>query len=343
MAPKYDQLETIDEATETETEAAIEIFREDLNTREQNDEEYYNSEIQSRNSEAVNKLIAELNDNPLATGNVANQAASRIDTIYNNDPLVRIKELHRGMDEILGIPPEGSPVAERLIADDSAASNQFDRGSDNPSRCQKLLPIISCLLVIAIMALIVYGISQAVKSKSSAADPDRSSDADQPLDQTPIGHRLINLSSLAMEAAADRPNHFQKLGITDACYAQFRQAIIDGQFNVPESLWWQLLADQALHPYPQTDILLTPANHYMALSFCLDCLKPLYPAQPLDLDVDETIDTLASSLNLLDPSCMAGYYSRMLEVIPESSGANRAQRIFLARAGLARAFSRMPA
>ncbi len=88
---------------------------------------------------------------------------------------------------------------------------------------------------------------------------------------------------------------------------------------------------------------LLPLEPAATASFCLDCLKSLYPAQPLDLDVDETIDTLASSLNLLDPTCMAGYYSRMVEVIPESSGANRAQRIFLARAGLARAFSRMPA
>ena len=157
---------------------------------------------------------------------------------------------------------------------------------------------------------------------------------------SPIGHRIINLASMVMEAAANRPGCFEELGISNTCYAQVRQAVVDGQANVPESRWWDLLADQALKPFPQTDILMTPANHYMALAFCLDLLQPLYSPQPFELDIEATIETLASSLNLNEPSCMAGYYSQMLAVIPEETGVNRAQRIVIARAGLARAFSR---
>jgi hypothetical protein len=97
---------------------------------------------------------------------------------------------------------------------------------------------------------------------------------------------MINITSMVMEATDDNPGKFNKLVISQGCYGKVREAVLNNQFNMPESLWWQVLAEQAAEPYPNTDTLLTPANHYMALGFCLGLLKPLYPAQPMDVDVD---------------------------------------------------------
>jgi hypothetical protein len=195
---------------------------------------------------------------------------------------------------------------------------------------------------VATVGIIIWLSELGVSSASTTRDS-HSSQKKKSIDDSKLGRRMINLTSMVMEATANNPGTFNKLGISQACYGKVREAVLNNQFNMPESLWWQLLAEQAAEPYPNTDTLMTPANHYMALGFCLDLLKPLYPAQPMDVDVDAVVESLASRLNLLDPACMAGYYTGMLDVIPEDTGANRAQRIFLARAGLARAFSRLPA
>ena len=329
-------LEIIDEVREEDATSSLEFSHDELLSRNQDDQSFHDTEIAVRNREATDRLIAELNGETVARGKILEVSASRMRAIHAVDPLERIRELHRGMDEVLGIDPRGGdPVVNRLVADDAAMSSGIDRGSAATDGCIRFVMILCGFAVVGVFGLMIFSIIKACESPAEL-----SKSADQPLDHSPLGHRIVNLTSMVMEAAADRPGCFQELGVTDECYGQVRQAVVDGQGNVPESLWWQLLADQAQQPYPQTDILFTPANHYMALAFCLDVLQPLYSPQPFDLDVDQTIEALASTLNLNDPTCMAGYYSHMLEMIPEETAINRAQRIFLARAGLARAFSR---
>lgn len=329
-------LETITEVSEEDAIETLRSSRDQLLARDNDDQSFRDTEIAVRSREATDRLIAELNGEIIAGGKILELSASRMRAIHEVDPLERIRELHRGMDEVLGINPRGGdPVVNQLVADDAAASARIDLGSAAVDGCLRFLMIFLGSAAVGLVALLIFAIVKACEPRAAFG-----TSADQPLDDSPLGHRIVNLTSMVMEAAADRPGSFQELGVSDECYAQVRQAVVDGQGNVPESLWWQLLADQALQPYPQTDILFTPANHYMALAFCLDILQPLYPPQPFDLDVDQTIEALASTLKLDDRTCMAGYYNRMLEMIPEDTGVNRAQRIFLARAGLARAFSR---
>lgn len=332
-------LEIIEEVTETEASRSLEAMRDDLLSLEQNNELFRDSQIGRINREANELLFAEINDSAIASGTISDRARSRSEAIHSKNPLVRENELRRGCDELLGITQEVEQQINSLIQDDATASEQIDRGQDSDTALKIMLGAV-CLLNVGATAFFIYLLVDLIASSSSSSAA--AARPEPPLDQTKLGHRILNLTSMVMEASADNPSSFTKLGISQACYAQVRKAIVDGQLNMPEELWWQLLADQALRPYPETDILLTPANHYMALAFCLDCLQPLYPAQPMDLEIEATVDALASSLNLLDPTCMSGYYARMVDVIPEASGANRAQRIFLARAGLARAFSRMP-
>jgi hypothetical protein len=339
--PRANQLDIIvEELNEDDANTSLESYGMMITERESQDQNFRDTEITKNNQEVSERLIAELNGEVIGGRTIATLSALRMEAIHSKDPLVRIRELQRRMSEVMGVDPEGGdPIVERLVADDANASIRFSGPSVNVGWCvQLLIPIIGTL------ALVVFGVLIETFDKSTASRPTRqdgnSSTANEPLDQTTFGHRLINLTSLTLEAAANLPGNFQQLGVSNACYAQFRKALVDQQQKLTENLWWQLLADQALKPFPQTDVLQTPANHYMALSLCLDILQPLYPPEPLDLDVDGTVDALASGLNLNDPGCMAAYYARVPDLIPEESGTNRAQRLFLARAGLARAFSR---
>ena len=336
-----ERLETIDEVTDSEASENFEKMKEHLEERQQQDESFRSTEVIRYNDEAIQALMAELNGDVIGAKNVANQSANRIEEIHSEDPQTRAREVQRNTADIIGDAPNVGQLTNTLVQEDADASRRFDRG-DGIETVLKIFIAFCCLITVAGIGLVIYGlVAMGQRSQLKATEPSFSSDP--PLGESAVGHRMINLTSMVLEASNDNPGVFNKLGISQACYAQFRQAILQGQYNVPESLWWQLLADQALEPYPNSGILLTPANHYMALALCLDCLRPLYPAQPMDLDLDATVESLASSLNLLDPTCMAGYYARMLDFVPEESGANRAQRIFLARAGLARAFSRLPA
>jgi len=330
----------VEELNEDDANTSMEYYRTMITERESQDQSFRDTEITKNNQEATVRLIAELNGEEISGRRFATISASRMEAIHSKDPLVRTRELQTRISEVLGVDPEGGdPIVKRLIADDANASIQFSGPSVNVGWCvQLLIPIVGTL------ALVAFGVVINAFDKSTTARlihrAGSTSAADESLDQTSFGHRLINLTSLTLEAAANLPGNFQQLGVSNACYAQFRKALVDQQAKLPEALWWQLLADQALKPFPQTDVLQTPANHYMALSFCLDILQPLYTPEPLDLDVDGTVDALASGLNLSDPGCMAAYYARVPDRIPEESGTNRAQRVFLARAGLARAFSR---
>lgn len=339
-SPKPIDLIVSSEHDEESAMSHINAFGEMIVETEALDESFRSSEISRKNREVTDSLIAEVNQNVISAQNVATIAARRIEVIHSNDPLVRIRELHRGMDELLNTNPgTGKSVINRLVEDDAKASERIRRPAINVGFCtQLLMPIIGALGLVA-LGVVINALDQPSSMRTGIRTRKTSAD-NESLDETPFGHRLINLTSLTMEAAADLPGHFQELGISTTCYANLRQSIIDGQANLPESLWWKLLADQALRPYPDTKILQTPTNHYMALAFCLDILQPLYPAEPFDLDIEETVEALAASLNLNTPTCMATYYSGMVDFIPEESGINRVQRIFLARAGLARALSR---
>lgn len=333
-------IEIVEYFSEDEAEGSLSRTHEDLLERAETNEAFHDTEILNQNDEAIQEFTASIDPVAVSSENIANQAARSIDAIHSKDPLIRLEALNRGMEELLGKPKVKDRAAEALINDDQAASERIDRGSSSTS--ENLWYAATLLASVATVAVII-GLATWTAEKASTTKNPGSPKNDASLDDTRFGHRLINLTSMVMEATANNPGTFNNLGISQACYGKVREAVLNNQFNMPESLWWQLLAEQAGQPYPNTDTLLTPANHYMALGFCLDLLKPLYPAQPMDVDVDAVVETLASSLNLLDPACMAGYYAGMLDVIPEDTGANRAQRIFLARAGLARAFSRLPA
>lgn len=332
-------IEIVEDLSEGEAQGSLDRAHEDLVERTNNNEALRNTEILNQNEDAFQKLNQELTD-AASLDNFSNRSADLIEGLLSKDPVIRFEAQQRGMAELLGPPKSENPAAQALIKEDQAASERIDRGSSSTS--ENLMFALILLASVATVGIIIW-LSELGFSSASTTRDSHSPQKKKSIDDSKLSRRMINITSMVMEATDDNPGTFNKLGISQGCYGKVREAVLNNQFNMPESLWWQVLAEQAAEPYPNTDTLLTPANHYMALGFCLGLLKPLYPAEPMDVDVDAVVETLASSLNLLDPACMAGYYASMLDVIPEDTGANRAQRIFLARAGLARAFSRLPA
>jgi hypothetical protein len=74
----------------------------------------------------------------------------------------------------------------------------------------------------------------------------------------------------------------------------------------------------------------------LALDLQYNVLAPLYDEQPLDLDVDATISSLANQINLDAETPILQLYTNLMAEIPETTGANRLQRLILARMAIAR-------
>jgi hypothetical protein len=67
----------------------------------------------------------------------------------------------------------------------------------------------------------------------------------------------------------------------------------------------------------------------VSLDFLIEMLVPHYPVQPFDLDVDQTISTLADTLDLKAENPINTLYQNVMDVAAESTGINRLQRVVL--------------
>ena len=146
-----------------------------------------------------------------------------------------------------------------------------------------------------------------------------------------------NYLSLMMQAAADNPVNFSDFGISQETYALMRKAILMTRDNISEENHWQMQADQSKLIYPPTKKPLTLGDHLVSLDLLIEMLKPLYPIQPSDLDIDQAISTLAGMLDLEAETPMNTIYQNVMEVAPDRTGINRLQRVVLVRWAIVRA------
>jgi hypothetical protein len=147
--------------------------------------------------------------------------------------------------------------------------------------------------------------------------------------------------SLTMDATANQPLNATTFGVTSETFGQLRQAFLNDRDNLSEDQFWSMQAEKSTLIFPVTQKPFTLGDHLLALDFQFELLSPLYDSQPMDLDVDATISALADSIDLSAECPMNLWYGRVMEIIPETTGANRIQRIVLLRSGLARAIARM--
>lgn len=221
--------------------------------------------------------------------------------------------------------------------DDSIAAEAIGRKDQSRGSCTKWLYVLGYIIVggLAAWGLVTFLNNILANQRSqhrimaSNADEDRVLESNQ------------TFLSLTMDATANQPLNATTFGVTSETFGQLRQAFLNDRDNLSEDQFWSMQAEKSTLIFPATQKPFTLGDHLLALDFQFELLSPLYDSQPMDLDVDATISALADSIDLSAECPMNLWYGRVMEIIPETTGANRIQRIVLLRSGLARAIARM--
>ena len=183
--------------------------------------------------------------------------------------------------------------------------------------------------------------STSTKSDSAAAhELERTADSDP---STEAGQTFI---SLLMQAATDAPFNslaFKDFGISESTYQSLREQLLVQRDNISEEAFWQIMAKQTTTVFPPTGNVYSLGDHMLALDIQFNLLAPLYVSQPIDLDLDSTINSLAEHVDLNSQIALQSLYNNLIEIVPETSGANRLQRLVMVRFAIIRAIAKTAA
>jgi hypothetical protein len=298
------------------------------------------------NEKTVEQLIDEINiagkSGDLINPNNPSQDATEacIQESQDSIKVTVIKEKTQKIGEGLS-EEEKIVLLKKLAKEGQAADNRVDQ-QDNPrskwSKKQWTAAISGLLLLLGgISYLVVYFTSKTQKT------PPKGVRGANGLEQVPDSQDRAEANqtfiSLLMQAATDAPfssKAFKDFGITEATYQQLREQLLDLRDNITEEAHWQIMAQQATTIFPPTGRPYSLGDHMLALDLQYNVLAPLYDEQPLDLDVDATISSLANQINLDAETPILQLYTNLMAEIPETTGANRLQRLILARMAIAR-------
>lgn len=234
-------------------------------------------------------------------------------------------------------------VQKEILKDQASAKNVLIPNQEvTPTVKERIIAgiaMVSVIISLLSIPLIAKLFKASTQNHSSipAEAGSKSGDADE-LDQ--LLHAQQNYMSLLMQAAADQPVNFENFGISRETYQALRTTVIALRDNLSEDDHWELQAQQAELLYPSTQKYLTLGDHLVALDFQFALLEPLYNQQPFELDVSQTISSLANLINMKADNPMPVLYRSIMDLAPESTGISRAQRILLLRFAITRAVAR---
>ena len=301
------------------------------------------------NEKTVEQLISEVDiagkSGELINPNNLSQEATEA-CLQESQDSIKVKVIYEKTQKIgEGLPEkEKMRLLEELLNEGKAADSQIDQ-QDNPrskwSKKQWTAAISGLLLLLGgISYLVVYFTTKTQKT------PPKGIRGANGLDQVPDSQDRAEANqtfiSLLMQAATDAPfssKAFKDFGITEATYKQLREQLLALRDNITEEAHWQIMAQQAATIFPPTGKTYSLGDHMLALDLQYNVLAPLYDEQPLDLDVDATISSLANQINFDAETPILQLYTNLMAEIPESTGANRLQRLILARMAIARAIA----
>ena len=299
------------------------------------------SEAVERNNQTIKTVTEEVqasgqHDSIVSGGNLAqsaSQAAVKIEEGGEKLIVGRLEAVSESLPD-----DDRRSLHETLIAEDKLAGQQIHRENSQGERRRSLLWLYGLIFVTSglVLADLILGlVLEAKKGSASASDGlnDGLSNEQLEANQTFL--------SLLMQAAADDPVAASSFGLSASAFQRLRQAVLDQRDSIPEDWHWQMLADQSTILFPPTQKPFTLGDHLLALDFQFELLNPLYDSQPIDLDVDATISALADAIDVSAECPMHDLFSRVMEFVPETTGANRLQRIVLVRSALARAIARL--
>ena len=212
---------------------------------------------------------------------------------------------------------------------------------------ERAMPLRDKLILLGILGLSVYllipGLKELVSSYiKSLFGNDRFSSfsivGDQEL-PVPLLEANQTYLSLLIQAAADRPVDVSSYGISTESYGSLRRMLLSMRDDVAEEAYWRMQASQAKLIYPPTQQPCSIGDHFLAMGMLHQVLSPLYVNQPLNVDAEEAVVALAEGLDLSADVPMEAFYQRVMDVVPEETGANRLQRLYLLQMALVKTVS----
>jgi len=305
-------------------------------------------EISEKNRKSVSEMLKEIAEAGKMGdfSNAGNPAQAATETLIaeNADPDIIVKKGFEKVGEGLA-PEEKMKLLLKLSGENNIAEKAINK-KDNPkkgwSKKQWAAAIGGGIIGILGLAAILYVFLQPKKKETSETTFDNRDG----LDSSPIfansaeaGQTFI---SLLMQAASNAPYNslaFKDFGISAGTYQSLRGQLLAHRDNISEDAHWQIMAQQTETIFPPTGKTYTLGDHMLALELQFNLLEPLYNTQPLDLDLDTTISAMAEHIDLKAEIPIQKLFNNMMELIPETSGANRLQRLVLARMAISRAIA----
>jgi hypothetical protein len=273
--------------------------------------------------------------NQLERDNPNNLAINYTETSISPESSVRSQEFDRHCDILFAQPSEaieGMPDLRRQVV---AAHDQLA-----PSEQQGFISA-RRVLSVSLGLVLVAGLSALLADIYSV----RRASGEEPLkgggDTMPELNRRAELTSLLLQAAANRPVDTARYGITPERFSSLREAVLALVQELPEELYWEQLALAAEAGYGADGGAYTLGDHFYALDLAFILLEPMLEPQPCDLDLESWMNALGQEWQAGENERADGgvprLYRSIATQVPDESGATRLTRLFLARAVLAQA------
>ena len=327
-----------------------ELFR-NLNSKRQQliKEEIYDQDISSIDEENIKSFKDDVQSsgkaNALSDPN--NPAQDVVENLQSNNSNPG-KLVAEQAAEISGGNPDviQEKLQESLVKEDAVASNAIDQENNPRTRWTKKQWAAAVGGIVGILGLAACLYSY-LKPDENKTEPEKllanRTQSNSPTDFAITAEASQTFISLLMQAASNAPYNslaFKDFGISESTYQGLRGQLVAHRDNITEDDHWQIMAQQAETIFPPTGKTYTLGDHMLALEIQFNLLEPMYDAQPLDLDLDTTISALADHIDLNAEIPIQKLYNTMLEIVPDTSGANRLQRLILARMAIARAIAK---
>jgi len=268
----------------------------------------------------------------LARDNPSNLAIQTIETSLSSEASERERRFDQHAEVLFAQPTEaieGLPQLRQQVVD--AHDQLAPTGNPGFNQGRLVLGISIGLVLVGGLVALVTTLNRTTLSKASKEEPAN--------DTLPDLNRQAELTSLLLQAAANRPVDSTRYGVSAERFHTLREATLALVQELPEEQYWEQLALAAEAGYGTQASSYTLGDHFYALELAFALLEPLVDAQPCDLD-------LASCLQALNQAWQEGerekagggvprLYRSLVAMAPDDSGATRLLRVFLARAALA--------
>ena len=350
MPTSFEVSERIDE--ERSFEESDELFEQLQALKEQVEiQGLIEKEVAKKEREIINRLTEDIQNsdklNEFSSPENSAQIATETLRAENAEPEIIIK---KGFEKI----GDGLELTDKLnlltglLVEGRAAEAKIENERNPKKKWTKTQCSLAIVGVIVLLGLAggLYAEFKPKNNTSTKSDSAAAHELERTADSDPSTEAGQTFISLLMQAATDAPFNslaFKDFGISESTYQSIREQLLVHRDNISEEAFWQIMAKQTTTVFPPTGNVYSLGDHMLALDLQFNLLAPLYDSQPIDLDLDSTINALAEHVDLNSQIALQSLYNNLIEIVPETSGANRLQRLVMVRFAIIRAIAKTAA